>query len=86
MSTEKLLITKRIRRFQGKEDNICAYFKVWKDLGKLQHARMDAKVDTTTHEVDPISVEKLVKQFKTHRCALNFDTTFSKTTYIYNLT
>ena len=23
----------------------------------------------------PISVEKLVKQFKTHRCALNFDTT-----------
>ena len=36
---------------------------------------MDAEVDTTTNEVDPISIEKLVKQFETHRCARDFDTT-----------
>ena len=46
---------------------------------------MDAKVDTTTHDADPISVEKLVKQFKTHRCALDFDTAFYKATYVNNL-
>ena len=47
---------------------------------------MDNKVDTTTHEADPISVEKLVKQFKTHCHALNFDTTFCKATYVNDLT
>jgi hypothetical protein len=47
---------------------------------------MDAEVDTTTHEADPINVEKLVKQFKTNCCALDFDTTFRKATYVNNLT
>jgi len=77
-----------LKRKKGKEDFrsvVRESFKIWKDLDE-QHDRMDAEVDTTTHEADPISVEKLVKQFKTHRCALDFDTTFCKATYIYNLT
>ena len=45
------------------------------------------QVDTTTHKADPNSVEKLVKQFKTHLCALNFDTTFfNAPIYVFNLT
>jgi hypothetical protein len=47
---------------------------------------MGAEVDTTTHEADPISVEKLVKQFKTNHCALDFDTTLCKATYVNDLT
>jgi hypothetical protein len=86
MSTDKVLTTKRIRHFlRQARQYICAYFKVWKNLDKQQDDRMDAKVVTTTHEAEPISIEKLVKQFKTHRCALNFDTIFCKATYIYNL-
>ena len=86
MSTEKVLTTKRIRNFSRRaRQYICAYFKIWKDLDE-QHDRMDAEVDTTTHDADPISVEKLVKQFKTHRCARDFDTTFCKATYVNDLT
>ena len=44
---------------------------------------MDAEVDMR-HEADLI--EKLVKRFKTYHCILNFDTTFCKATYVYNLT
>jgi hypothetical protein len=33
-------------------------------------------------EVDRISIDKLVKQFKTRRCFLDFDTNFFKTTYV----
>ena len=85
MSTEKVLTTKRIRNFSRQaRQYICAYFKIWKYLDKQQHDRMDAKDDTTTHEADPISVEKLVKKFKTHS-ALDFDTTFFKATNVYNL-
>ena len=87
MSTEKVLTTKRIRHFSRRaRQYICAYFKIWKDLDEQQHDRMDAEVETTKHEADPISVEKLVKQFKTHRCARDFDTTFCKATYVNDLT
>jgi hypothetical protein len=72
MSTEKVLTTKRIRHFSRR--------------ARQYDRRMDAEVDTTTHEADPISVEKLVKQFKTHRCARDFDTTFCKATYVNDLT
>jgi hypothetical protein len=63
--------------FKQARQYTCAYVKIWKDLDKQQHDMMGAEVDTTTHEADPISVEKLVKKFKTHHCcALDFDTTF----------
>ena len=68
LSKDKVLTTKRIRHFsrRARQYIFCAYFKIWKDLEEQQHDRMDAEVDTTTHEADPISIEKLVKQFKTH--------------------
>ena len=88
MSTDKVLTTKRTIHFSRRaRQYICAaYFKIWKDLDKQQHDRMGAEVDTITHEADPISVQKLVKQIKTHCCALNFNTTFCKATYVYNVT
>jgi hypothetical protein len=51
MSTDKVFTTKRIRHFSRR--------------ARQYDRRMDAEVDTTTHEADPISVVKLVKQFKT---------------------
>jgi len=72
--------------FKQARQYTCAYVKIWKDLDKQQHDRMGAEVDTITHEADPISVEKLVKQFRTHHCALDFDTTLCKPTYVNDLT
>jgi hypothetical protein len=87
MSTGKVLTTKRTRHFSRRARQYkCAHFKIWKDLDKQQHDRMGAEVDTITHEADPISVEKLVKQFRTHHCALDFDTTLCKATYVNDLT
>ena len=55
MSTDKVLTTKRIKHFswRARQEYICAYFKIWKDLDEQQHDRMDAEVDTTTHDTDP---------------------------------
>jgi hypothetical protein len=87
MSAGKVLTTKRTRHFSRRARQYkCAHFKIWKDLDKQQHDRMGAEVDTITHEADPISVEKLVKQFRTHHCALDFDTTLCKATYVNDLT
>ena len=69
---DKVFITKRTRQFlRQARQYIFAYFMVWKDLDKQQDdSRMDAKVDTANNTWSrPISIEnKLVKQFKTHRC------------------
>ena len=87
MSTDKVLTAKRIRHFsRWARQFICTYFVIWKDLDEQQDDRMDAKVDRTTHEADPISLEELVKWFKTHCCALDFDTAFCEATYVYDLT
>ena len=45
---------------------------------------MEANVDTT-NEADQ-AIEKLVKKFKTHHCALDFDTTCCKATDVDDLT
>ena len=88
MSTDKNVNNKKDKMFFKASKTI--YMCILQDLersGRTRtHDSMDAEVGTTTHEADPISVEKLVKQFKTHRCARDFDTTFCKATYVNDLT
>jgi hypothetical protein len=84
MSTENVLTKTKIRHFSRRaRQYICAYFKIWMNLNEPQDEdRIRNNIGIVTHTADPINVEKLVKQFKTHRNALDFDTSFCKATYI----
>ena len=73
------LKTEQIRMFlQHACRYICAYHKLWK-----QQQQNDANSESV-HNNDGINgmllinVEKLVKKFKMHRCALDFDHAFCK--------
>jgi hypothetical protein len=73
----EILSTERIRKFSRRaRQYICAYYKIaieqeqWEETNKTH-------LDST-----PIEVEKMVKLFKTHRCAMDFDSTFCKPAFI----
>ena len=79
LSKDKVLTTKRIRHFsrRARQYIFCAYFKIWKDLDK-QHDRMDAEVDTTTHEADPRpSVLRSLSNNSKHTAMLSISTQLS---------
>jgi len=81
----EVLTTERIRKFSKRAlAYICAYHRIWSEQqeNQQQDERPSTDVDTAT----PIKVEKLVKLFKTHRCALDFDHSFCKATYTEALT
>ncbi len=70
----------KIRQFSGQvRAHLCAYQKVW---CKHQEKVANNKENKSALATDPISINKLVKQFKTHRCALDFDHSFCKATHI----
>ena len=46
-------------------------------MDQQEDDRMEAKVDATTHEMDPISVEKLVKKFSKHTAVPSISTQLS---------
>ncbi len=75
-----ILTTERIRKFSRRaRQYICAYYKIAHEK-ETQEAEQEAQV---THlDASPIKVEKMVKLFKTHRCALDFDTNFCKAVFI----
>ncbi len=58
--------------------NICAYNMIWCERQGRESTRTNESALTT----DPIKMEKLVKRFKTHPCALDFDHSFCKATFI----
>jgi hypothetical protein len=73
-----LLTTQRIRKFSRRaRQYICAYYKIYIEQQQQQ---------TETHLVDeattPVKLEKLVKLFKTHRCAMDFDSSFCKVSFM----
>ena len=80
LSREKVLTTARVRQFSRRaRAYICAYYKVWCER---QENIANNEENKSALSTDPISIEKLVKRFKTHRCALDFDHSFCKATYI----
>ncbi len=70
----------RIQKFSRRaRQYICAYYKIANEK-ETQEAKQEAQV---THlDASPIKVEKKVKLFKMHRCALDFDTNFCKAVFI----
>ena len=85
--SENVLTKTRIRHFSRRaRQYICAYFMIWTQTieGREQQQQVEGALGAAmTHSsADPVSIEKLVKRFKTHRCALDFDTSFCKSTYV----
>ena len=81
LSREKVLVTERIRLFSRRaRAYICAYYMIWSERQEQRGGSIETNESALT--TDPIKMEKLVKHFKTHRCALNFDHSFCKATFI----
>jgi len=75
-----ILTTERIRKFSRRaRQYICAYYKI---AHQDEATASEQEAQTATHlDASPIKVEKMVKLFKTHRCAMDFDTNFCKAVF-----
>ncbi len=47
-------------------------------LHQQQHNEAEDSSSGSNEAIVPVKLEKIVKQFKTHRCALDFDTPFAR--------
>jgi hypothetical protein len=73
-----LLGRERVRKFSRRAcQYICAYYKIAKEREGQQVA-----TEATHLDASPIQVEKMVKLFKTHCCAMDFDTHFCKAVFV----
>jgi hypothetical protein len=77
----EILMSGRIRKFpQRAHQYVCAFYKIAQEQEKQEK---EEQPQTITHfDASPIKVEKIVKLFKTHRWALDFDTHFCKAVFI----
>ena len=57
---------------------ICAYYMIWYN----RQGRGSSEANESALTTNPIKMEKLIIKFKTHRCALDFDHSFCKATFI----
>ncbi len=74
----EILTIERVRKFSRRaRQYICAYYKIAKEREGEEASTETAHLDTT-----PVQVEKMVKLFKTHRCAMDFDTNFCKASFV----
>ena len=75
------ITTEMIRKFSRRaRQYIAAYYKVWqKNQEQAATATVDLPIvdETTT----PVEIEKIIKLFKTHRCAMDFDSSFCKASF-----
>ena len=79
--SHELLTTERIRKFSKQASQyICAYHSMWQQQQPQQNptTNSDTSANSETSSGSLANIEKLVKQFKTHRCALDFDCKFIK--------
>ena len=51
-----------------------AYHKIRQEEQLTNSATMDSGIDDNS--ASPVKVEKVLKEFKTHRCAMDFDSSF----------
>jgi hypothetical protein len=75
--SEKVLTFERVRKFSRRaREYILAYHTLHSQ--QQQQPPSSASSETDTHLITPMKIEALVKDFKTHRCALDFDKGFIK--------
>jgi hypothetical protein len=74
--SEENLTRERVRRFsQRARQNIMAYQMLHSQEEEQQQPSTSSG---DTHQITPMKIESLVKNFKTHRCALDFYMGFIK--------
>ena len=72
-----VLTRERIRLFSKRaREYICAYLVLSQEASARNDNNSDAAVDSFA--AIPVKIEELAKDFKTHRCALDFDKGFIK--------
>ena len=81
LSPENELTNERVRKFSARAR---AYINTYYYLGRQQELSDQQVVEETTPQDRPaekqqlifLEIERLMKEFKTHRCALDFDRGF----------
>jgi hypothetical protein len=75
-----VVTAERIRLFsQRARAYMLAYHKIWQQQ-QLTTTSPTSDFDNTT--ASPVKVEKMLKEFKTHRCAMDFDSSFCKAVFL----
>ena len=73
--SKDVLTTEQVQKFcKWAKEYICVCHKYWQE--RQQQANAQTGMEDIPNEVDaatPVKIEKMVRQFKTHRCALDFD-------------
>jgi hypothetical protein len=73
----EILTRERVRKFSS------ALYKIATEREEKETSGVEAATTTGTHlDATPIHVEKMVKLFKTHWCAMDFDTNFCRAIFI----
>jgi hypothetical protein len=72
--SEEYLTRERVRKFSRRARQ---YILAYQALHSQEEEQQQPS--STTHQITPMKIESLVKDFKTHRCALDFDKGFIKT-------
>jgi len=81
--SRQVVTTERVRMFsQRARAYILAYHKIRQE----QLTDSSSTVDSDNTTASPVNVEKLLKKFKTHRCAMDFDSSFCKAVFREDIT
>jgi hypothetical protein len=80
----EILTRERVRKFSRRaRQYICAYYKIATEREEKETSGAAAATTTGTHlDATLIHVEKMVKLFKMHWCAMDFDTNFCRAIFI----
>jgi len=79
LSTEVLDITQIWKFTKRAQEYICSYHVIWQETTQQDSTHLTAATNSSVDlTVTPMKIEKLIKKFKTHRCALDFSYGFCK--------
>ena len=75
--SREVITTERVRLFSQRAR---AYILSYHEIRQEQLTESSSTTDLVC-AVSPVKVEKLLKRFKTHRCAMDFDSAFCKAVF-----
>jgi hypothetical protein len=77
--SRKVLTNERVRSFSKRaHEYICAYYVLHEMMTQQAEGMEQGVTARDQNAAVPVKIEVLVKQFKTHRCGLDFDHGFIK--------
>ncbi len=77
-----MLTQTRIRLFSRRAcQYILAYYTL-QQTSDVANSMINADTTGLQHQITQVKIEQLVKEFKTHRCAMDFDSSFIKSVMV----